>query len=87
MLQTRFIHITQDLLTQRNQLAAHTQVIDRAAIILGINDRDDAGGKIGEIFRRALLSSISALKSPCSVSRYAAECDMQVASHYGWPSV
>jgi hypothetical protein len=68
MPQTRFIHITQDLLTQRNQLAAHTQVINRAAIILGIDDRDDAGGKIGEVFRRALLSSISALKSLCSAS-------------------
>ena len=49
MLQPGLIGIPQDLLTQRDQLAAHIQIIDRTAVILGIDDRDHAGGKIGEI--------------------------------------
>jgi hypothetical protein len=61
MLQPRIIGIPQDLLTQRDQLAAPIQVIDRTALILGIDDRDHAGGKIGEIFRAADRRKIAVL--------------------------
>jgi hypothetical protein len=50
MVQPGLIGIPQDLLIQGDQLAAHTQIIDRAAVMLGIDDRDNAGGKIGKIF-------------------------------------
>jgi hypothetical protein len=61
MLQPEVIGITQDLLAQRDQLAAHIQVMDRAAVILGIDDRDDASGKIGEIFRTTDMRKVVVL--------------------------
>jgi hypothetical protein len=61
MLQPRIIDIPQDLLVQREQLAAHILVINCAAVILGIDDRNHAGGKIGEVFRVADMHKVAAL--------------------------
>jgi len=41
-------------MTQRNQLAAHIQVIDRASVMLGIDDRDDAASKLGQLANRLI---------------------------------
>jgi hypothetical protein len=61
MLQPGLIRLPQDLLTQRDQLAAHIQVIDCAAVILGIADRNHAGGKIGQIYSAPDMLKVAVL--------------------------
>jgi hypothetical protein len=58
MLQPGLIGIPHDILAHCDQLTAHMQVIDRTAAILGIDDRDDAGSKLGEIFRTANMLKV-----------------------------
>jgi hypothetical protein len=61
LLQPGLIRITSEILTQRHQLAAHRQVIDRASVILGIDNRDDAESKLGQIFRTADMLKVAVL--------------------------
>ena len=55
MLKPGLMGLSQDTPAERDQLAAYIAVIDRAAVILGIDGRDDAGEKIGQIFRAAYM--------------------------------
>ena len=43
------------LLAEIDQLAAQEQVVDRVAVVLGIDDGDDGGGEPRQILRAAEL--------------------------------
>jgi hypothetical protein len=59
--QPGLIRITSEILTERNQLAAHIRVIGRISVILGIDDRDITGSKLGQIFRTADMLKVAVL--------------------------